>query len=142
MIGTFSLFASFPLFFLLFNELFKYYDKLTCFKKCQCEKKKKVEYTNKNLELETKSLILGEEEEDEINIGNPDPNALGINRETTIVTDDKKVHMNINADVDDDDEDMIFSQNTHNQIINISTTPNMGDKVDNLFDNASDDDED
>ena len=142
LIGTFSLFASFPLFFLLFNELFKYYDKLTCFKKCQCEKKKKVEYTNKNLELETKSLILGEEEEDEINIGNPDPNALGINRETTIVTDDKKVHMNINADVDDDDEDMIFSQNTHNQIINISTTPNMNDKVDNLFDNASDDDED
>ena len=123
--GTFSLVASFPLFFLLFNEIFKIFNKIKCCKICKRKKKKKVQYMDKNLELETKSLIL--DDEDDLNINNP--NSLGINRES-IIEDNKKKDLSL-------EESDIFSQNSKNNIVINLQTPILNEKPNNLFESYS-----
>ena len=125
LIGTFSLFASFPLFFLLFNEIFKCCkkDKGSTKEKKKTKRKEKLNIIDKNVELETKSLIL-EDEEDDLNINNVD--SLGINRDTLGDTNEIKT-----------DSNDIFKQDTKNSIESIPQTPIIKEKNNSLFDSFS-----
>ena len=126
LIGTFSLFASFPLFFLLFNEIFKCCkkDKGSNKEKKKTKRKEKLNIIDKNVELETKSLILDDEEEEDLNINNVD--SLGINRDTLGDINEIKT-----------DSNDIFKQDTKNSIESIPQTPIIKEKNNSLFDSFS-----
>ena len=79
---------------------------------------------DKSVELETKSLIL----DDDDNIIN-NPNSLGIGRETGDLDDNTKKSSSL-------EESEIFTQGSKNQI-NIPQTPNLNEKINNLFDSYS-----
>ena len=125
LIGTFSLFASFPLFFLLFNEIFKLINKIKCCNACKSKNKKKLNFLDKNVELKTKSLILEDDEDLIIN----NPNSLGISRDTGSLGDNKKRDTN-------SEENDIYSQDSKNAIM-IPQTPVLNEKSNNLFESYS-----
>ena len=125
LIGTFSMFAAFPLFFLLFNEIFKLLNKIKCWKSCKNKQKRRLNYNDKNVELETKSLILDDDSDFILN----NPNSLGINRETEELDDNIKKNSSL-------EESEIITTGSKNQII-ISQTPNLNEKINNLFDSYS-----
>ena len=129
LIGTFSLFASFPLFFLLFNEIFKFFKNIKCCNKKESQKKtrKKInlDINDKNVELETKSLILDDDDNDnDLSINNI--NSIGINRDTFEESKGMKI-----------DENDIFRQNSKNEIESIPQTPIIKEKNNLLFDSFS-----
>jgi hypothetical protein len=106
LIIIFSIFICIPLFFLLSNELFKFFTiKNFCVK---LKKKKTLDYIKKNFELETKNKIF-DDEDDENNI----INNIGTSRETKDNTS-KEIII---------DENEIFSQGSKENLIPNPQTP-------------------
>ena len=107
LIIIFSIFICIPLFFLLSNELFKFFTiKNFCVK---LKKKKTLDYIKKNFELETKNKIFDDDEDDENNI----INNIGTSRETKDNTS-KEIII---------DENEIFSQGSKENLIPNPQTP-------------------
>ena len=124
LIGIYSIFISFPLNFLLANEIFKFFKNKNFCKISKGKKNKDIELINKNFELEVKNKII--DEDDDADIFNN--NILGINRESTIKDENQFKEVNIEES---------FSQGSKNNILSNPQTPFLDENNSILFNDHS-----
>jgi len=124
LIGIYSIFISFPLNFLLANEIFKFFKNKNFCKTPKNKKNKDIELINKNFELEVKNNII--DEDDDADIFNN--NFLGINRESTIKDENQFKEVNIEES---------FSQGSKNNILSNPQTPFLDENNSILFNDHS-----